>query len=153
MRANEIGQRSMWKELVSHSPENQIPTASRSSLCCDTETNELATIAPLAATAGTPIPGKVESPQQKSWGMGIEWPGNCGFSSFNSRVICSSIPPEKPIERQRGSHQLNLTVLMAKAWTKSALHSFPHYLNTDRWKFWQIYKDKTFATFFELIGW
>ncbi|KAG4929113.1 hypothetical protein JHK82_046172 [Glycine max] len=28
------------------------------------ETNEFATIAPLAATAGTPMPGKVESPQQ-----------------------------------------------------------------------------------------
>jgi hypothetical protein len=44
----------------------QIPTASRSTECCDTETSVFATIAPLAATAGTPIPGKVESPQQNS---------------------------------------------------------------------------------------
>lgn len=53
-------------EEASHSLKFQIPTASRSSLCCDTDTKELATMAPLAATAGTPIPGKVESPQQNS---------------------------------------------------------------------------------------
>lgn len=42
----------------------QIPMASRSWECWDTETSELATMAPLAATAGTPMPGNVESPQQ-----------------------------------------------------------------------------------------
>jgi len=49
--------------------------ASRSCECLETGTSEFATIAPLAATAGTPIPGKVESPQHKSCGMGVEWPG------------------------------------------------------------------------------
>lgn len=33
-------------------------------------------MAPLAATAGTPMPGKVESPQHKSCGIGVECPGN-----------------------------------------------------------------------------
>lgn len=60
----------------------QIPTASRSSECCDTETRVFATIAPLAATAGTPIPGKVESPQQKSWGIGVACPGKVPSPAF-----------------------------------------------------------------------
>lgn len=63
-------------------PATQIPTASRSSECCDTETRVLATIAPLAATAGTPIPGKVESPQQKSWGIGVACPGKVASPAF-----------------------------------------------------------------------
>jgi hypothetical protein len=60
----------------------QIPTASRSSECCDTETSVFATIAPLAATAGTPIPGKVESPQQNSWGIGVACPGKVASPAF-----------------------------------------------------------------------
>lgn len=56
--------------------------ASRSSECCETETNVFATMAPLAATAGTPIPGKVESPQQKSCGMGVACPGKVPFPAF-----------------------------------------------------------------------
>ena len=60
----------------------QIPTASSSSECCDTETRVFATIAPLAATAGTPIPGKVESPQQKSWGIDVACPGKVASPAF-----------------------------------------------------------------------
>ena len=63
-------------------PATQIPTASSSSECCDTETRVFATIAPLAATAGTPIPGKVESPQQKSWGIGVACPGKVPSPAF-----------------------------------------------------------------------
>ena len=37
--------------------------------CSATETTELAAISPLAATAGMPMPGKVESPQQKKPGQ------------------------------------------------------------------------------------
>lgn len=35
----------------------------------------LAQMAPLAATAGRPMPGKVESPQAMSPGMGVRGPG------------------------------------------------------------------------------
>lgn len=36
----------------------------------------LAAIAPLAATAGIPMPGKVESPQQSNPDRGVVEPGN-----------------------------------------------------------------------------
>lgn len=61
---------------------SQMPMASRSSECCATETKVLATMAPLAATAGTPMPGKVESPQQNSCRIGVEWPGKVPFPAF-----------------------------------------------------------------------
>lgn len=64
------------KERIFTDRSDQIPMASRSSECWDTGTKVLATMAPLAATAGTPIPGKVESPQQNNCGIGVEWPGN-----------------------------------------------------------------------------
>ena len=42
----------------------QIPISSSSRMCWSTETKVLAQIAPEAATAGRPMPGNVESPQQ-----------------------------------------------------------------------------------------
>lgn len=41
-----------------------------------TGTRLLAVMAPLAATAGRPMPGKRESPQQYSPATGVEGPGN-----------------------------------------------------------------------------
>mgnify|MGYP006892626688 CR=1 FL=1 len=42
---------------------------SRSFMCWSTETSVLAAVKPDAATAGTPMPGKVESPQQRRPGI------------------------------------------------------------------------------------
>lgn len=50
----------MSEELV------QVPMASRSFQCAQGDARVLAATAPEAATAGTPMPGKVESPQQSS---------------------------------------------------------------------------------------
>ena len=47
-------------------------------MCWPTETSELAQIAPLAATAGSPMPGKVESPQQYRPLMGVAGPARLG---------------------------------------------------------------------------
>ena len=49
---------------------------SRNFMCCGTETILDAAIIPDAATAGMPIPGKVESPQQKKFGQLVPVPGS-----------------------------------------------------------------------------
>lgn len=51
----------------------------RSSICqcLAGDTSEDAAIAPEAATAGSPIPGKVQSPTHRSPSMGVFCHGNC----------------------------------------------------------------------------
>ena len=49
---------------------------SRNFMCCGTETILDAAIIPDAATAGMPMPGKVESPQQKKFGQLVPVPGS-----------------------------------------------------------------------------
>ena len=63
-RINDMNEYFQKKYKLKTHRGSQIPMASRSWECWETETRELATMAPLAATAGTPIPGNVESPQQ-----------------------------------------------------------------------------------------
>jgi hypothetical protein len=50
------------------------PSAPSSSRCAPSGTSVLAHTAPLAATAGRPMPGKVESPQAYSPGSGVVGP-------------------------------------------------------------------------------
>jgi hypothetical protein len=51
-------------------------TRSSMAKCLGKDTNELAVIAPAAAVAGTPMPGKVKSPvNQRPW-SGVLWPGS-----------------------------------------------------------------------------
>jgi hypothetical protein len=50
--------------------------ASKSLVWSETEARVFAVTSPLAATAGIPIPGKVESPQQKRPSMGVDGIGN-----------------------------------------------------------------------------
>ena len=47
-------------------------------------------MAPDAATAGTPTPGKTESPHRKSFGMGVNTPG-CGM--FGNGKTSNKLPP------------------------------------------------------------
>lgn len=47
--------------------------------CWSSGMSALAARAPLAATAGTPMPGLVLSPQRYNPGKGVDWPGNVPF--------------------------------------------------------------------------
>ncbi len=58
------------------------PIASRNLVCCETEARELAVTSPLAATAGIPMPGNTESPQQNSPSTGVEGIGNKPFPAL-----------------------------------------------------------------------
>lgn len=61
------GQDSLW---------SQMPSSSSSARCWPTPTSELAVMAPLAATAGRPMPGKEKSPVLYRPGTGVAGQGN-----------------------------------------------------------------------------
>jgi hypothetical protein len=59
--------------------------------CCHTGTRELAVIIPDAATAGTPIPGIVLSPQHRRPGMFVAGPGNDSFPALTAGPYVPSL--------------------------------------------------------------
>ena len=64
--------------------KTQSPIESRIAKCLANVSNELAAMAPLAATAGNPIPGKTKSPQQYIFSNGEVPNGKFSFPAFHA---------------------------------------------------------------------
>jgi hypothetical protein len=75
------------------------------SRCCWVETRVLAVIQPLAATAGRPIPGKVESPQQSSQQRGFWGTGEKPLSGGDGGAIGAAMATEKAFMGKGRAHQ------------------------------------------------
>lgn len=71
---------------VNYPLRNHTPSSSNSFSCYRTLARQLAATLPLAATAGTPIPGNVESPHSSNPGIGLLGPGKVPCSEGATEV-------------------------------------------------------------------
>ena len=87
--------------MAMQAPDCQVPMASSRRQCAQGDASVLAATAPEAATAGTPMPGKVESPQHSS-PAGQDCPVNQALVSLQ-RIECKWTMSRLPSMQQNAA--------------------------------------------------